>query len=77
MSKFKFLAVSVVFAITYIACDLFFIFYIANKTDATVTPTQNSTSFQTSYEAQTRAYAFNNKVENKTKAPLKTVIIVD
>jgi hypothetical protein len=67
MSKFKFLTISVVFAITYIACDLFFIFYIADKTDANTTTFNHSTSYEPVSNFQQQAYAYNAKPNLKVK----------
>ena len=67
MSKFKFLTISVVFAITYIACDLFFIFYIADKTDASTATFSQSASYEPVSDFQQQAYAYNNKANLTVK----------
>jgi hypothetical protein len=73
MSRIKFLMVSVAFAITYIACDLFFIFYIANKTDTNVTPAFNTT-YQQSYQPVQNEYASNTHFTNNNRSNSNTKV---
>lgn len=79
MSRFKFLAMSVVFAITYIACDLCFIFHCADNTETNTNAPANNTSYEQSYNTQQYNYAYNShtNIINKQMNSNKAAIIVE
>ena len=62
MTKTKFLVMSVVFALTYITCDVFFIFYIAGETDQTISLSAHSTSYERTNVSHAQ-YAFANEAD--------------
>jgi len=69
MTKAKFLTMSIVFALVYITCDMFFIFYIADKTDQAPPPAPQNTQYtmQRNYRTSSQI-AFANQPENNTYA---------
>lgn len=78
MTKTKFLVMSVVFALTYITCDVFFIFYIAGETDQTISTPAHSTSYKQTVNVSRSQYAFANQPDhNIQKEETKTQTIIE